>query len=164
MIYIKVKVKWSRCRPGVAQRVGRGIALLFHENGTRRGWVVSSTPRPHFTPGKDPVPILQDHMFYISSKNDWHPVTKTFTTLHYTCRHFISSHLNFTQIYFTSLHFTTLSFGLNVFKFPTATFHLTSTLHLTSFHCTATILSLHPVYKCFPNSLSKKFRFTSESP
>jgi len=22
--------------------------------------VVSSTPRPHFTPGKDPVPILQD--------------------------------------------------------------------------------------------------------
>jgi len=24
------------------------------------GWVVSSTPRPHFTPGKDPVPILQE--------------------------------------------------------------------------------------------------------
>ena len=23
------------------------------------GWVVSSTPRPHLTPGKDPVPILQ---------------------------------------------------------------------------------------------------------
>ena len=50
----------SRYRPGVAQRVGRGIALLFHERGTRRGWVVSSTPRPHFTPGKDPVPILQE--------------------------------------------------------------------------------------------------------
>ena len=47
-------------RPGVAQRVGRGIALLFHDRGTRRGWVVSSTPRPHFTPGKDPVPILQE--------------------------------------------------------------------------------------------------------
>ena len=55
----KVKVKWSRYRPGVAQRVGRGIALLFHDRGTRRGWVVSSTPRPHFNPGKDPVPILQ---------------------------------------------------------------------------------------------------------
>jgi len=55
----KVKVKWSRYRPGVAQRVGRGITLLFHDRGTRRGWVVSSTPRPHFTPGKDPVPILQ---------------------------------------------------------------------------------------------------------
>jgi len=24
------------------------------------GWVVSSTPRPHFAPGKDPVPILQE--------------------------------------------------------------------------------------------------------
>ena len=24
------------------------------------GWVVSSTPRPHFTLGKDPVPILQE--------------------------------------------------------------------------------------------------------
>ena len=56
----KVKVKWSRCRPGVAQSVGRGIALLFHDRGTRRGWVISSTPRPHFTPGKDPVPILQE--------------------------------------------------------------------------------------------------------
>jgi len=40
--------------------VGRGIALLFHDRGTRRGWVVSSTPRPHFTSGKDPVPILQE--------------------------------------------------------------------------------------------------------
>ena len=54
------KVKWSRYRPGVAQRVRRGIALLFHDRSTRRGWVVSSTPRPQFTPGKDPVPILQE--------------------------------------------------------------------------------------------------------
>jgi len=44
----------------VAQRVGRGIALLFHDRGTRRGSVVSSTPQPHFTPGRDPVPILQE--------------------------------------------------------------------------------------------------------
>jgi len=56
---INVKVKWSCYRPGVVQRVGGGIALLFHDRGTRRGWVVSSTPRPHFTPGKDPVPTLQ---------------------------------------------------------------------------------------------------------
>ena len=55
-----VKVKWSRYRPGVAQRVGRGIALLFHDRGTRRRWVVSSTPWPHFTPEKDPIPILQE--------------------------------------------------------------------------------------------------------
>jgi len=44
----------------VAQRVGRGIALLFHDRGTRREWVVSSTARPHFTPGNDPVPIVQE--------------------------------------------------------------------------------------------------------
>jgi len=44
----------------VAQRVGRGIALLFHDRGTRRGWVVSSTPRPHFTPGKGQVLIIQE--------------------------------------------------------------------------------------------------------
>ena len=50
----------SSYRSGVAQRVGKGIALLFHDRGTRRGWVVSSTPRPHFTPGKDPVPIVQE--------------------------------------------------------------------------------------------------------
>ena len=24
------------------------------------GWVVNVTPRPHFTPGKDPVPIVQE--------------------------------------------------------------------------------------------------------
>ena len=46
--------------PGVAQNVGRGIALLFHDRGTRRKWVVSSTHRPHFTLGKDPVPISQE--------------------------------------------------------------------------------------------------------
>jgi len=44
----------------VAQRVDRGIALLFHDHGTRRVWVVSSTLRPHFTPGKDLVRILQE--------------------------------------------------------------------------------------------------------
>jgi len=31
------KVKFSHYRPGVAQRVGRGIALLFHDCGTRIG-------------------------------------------------------------------------------------------------------------------------------
>jgi hypothetical protein len=50
----------SRYRLGVAQSVGRGIALLFHDLGTRRCWTVSRTPRPQFTPGKDPVPIVQE--------------------------------------------------------------------------------------------------------
>ena len=54
------KVKWSRYRPGVAQRVGRSSALLLHDRGTRRRWVVSSTPQLHFTPEKEPVPILQE--------------------------------------------------------------------------------------------------------
>ena len=57
---IKYKVKWSLYRPGMAQRLGSVIALLFHDCSTRSGWVVSSTPRPHFTPGKDPVTILQE--------------------------------------------------------------------------------------------------------
>jgi len=35
--YFYKKVKGTRYRPGVAQRVGRGIALLFHDRGTRRG-------------------------------------------------------------------------------------------------------------------------------
>ena len=55
-----VKVKFSHYRPDVAQSVGGGIALLFHDRGTRNGWVVSSTAQPHFTPGKDTVPILQE--------------------------------------------------------------------------------------------------------
>jgi len=58
-IHVK-KVKWSRYKPGVAQRLGRVISLLFQGCDTRRGLVVSSTPRPHFTPGKEPVTILQE--------------------------------------------------------------------------------------------------------
>jgi hypothetical protein len=44
----------------MASRVSRGIALPFLGRGIRRGWVVNSTPQPHFTPGKDPVPIVQE--------------------------------------------------------------------------------------------------------
>ena len=49
------------CTSRTAHRGSRGIALLFHvTNGTRRGWGVSVTPRPLFTPRKDPVPIVQE--------------------------------------------------------------------------------------------------------
>ena len=60
-VYIYVyMVQYSHYRPGVAQRVGRGIALLFIECFTRRGWVVSSTPRPHFIPpGKTRYPFYR---------------------------------------------------------------------------------------------------------
>ena len=47
-------------RPGCGPKGGRGIAMLFQDLGARRGWGVSITPRPHFTPGKDPVPIVQE--------------------------------------------------------------------------------------------------------
>ena len=36
-LYVYIRVKCSLYRPGVAQRVGRGIAVLFHDRGTRRG-------------------------------------------------------------------------------------------------------------------------------
>ena len=64
--YLHFPSKKGKCKvipvtgPVVAQRVGRGIALLLHDRGTRSGRVVSSTPCPHFTPRKDPVPIVQE--------------------------------------------------------------------------------------------------------
>ena len=48
------------CTGRTAHRGSRGIALLFHYHGTRRGWGISVTPRPLFTPGKDPVPNVQE--------------------------------------------------------------------------------------------------------
>jgi len=51
-VKVKVKVKWSRYRPGVAQRVGGGIALLFHARGARRGeWSAARLGRT-LPPGK----------------------------------------------------------------------------------------------------------------
>jgi len=55
-----LQVKCSRHRPGVAHRVGRGTTLLFHDRDTRRGWMVNSTLRPHFTPRKTPGTHLQE--------------------------------------------------------------------------------------------------------
>ena len=52
--------KLRLCTGRTAHRGSRGIALLFYDHGTRRGWGVSVTPRPLFTPGKDPVPIVQE--------------------------------------------------------------------------------------------------------
>ena len=48
------------CTGRTANRASRGIALPFFDYGTRRGWGVSFTPRPLFTPGKDPVTIVQE--------------------------------------------------------------------------------------------------------
>ena len=48
------------CTSRTAHRGSRGIALPFHNHGTRMGRGVSVTPRPLFTPGKNPVPIVQE--------------------------------------------------------------------------------------------------------
>jgi hypothetical protein len=37
LIELFVKLKCSRYRPGVTQRMGGVIALLFHDRGIRRG-------------------------------------------------------------------------------------------------------------------------------
>ena len=52
-------VKVIPFQAGVAHRVCRGIALLFHDRGIRMGWVVSNTPRPHFNPGKTRYPFYR---------------------------------------------------------------------------------------------------------
>ena len=54
------KGKVHPCTGHTAHSGSRGIALLFHDHGTERGWDVSVTPRPLFTPRKDPVPIVQE--------------------------------------------------------------------------------------------------------
>ena len=48
------------CTGHTAHRGSRGIALPFHDHGTRRGWGISVTPRPFFTLGNDAVPIAQE--------------------------------------------------------------------------------------------------------
>jgi len=54
-----VKALWL-CTGRTANRGSRGIALLFLDYGNRRGRGVSVTPRLLFTPGKDPVPFVQE--------------------------------------------------------------------------------------------------------
>jgi hypothetical protein len=62
----KVKVKCTLvkalrlCTGRTAHRKSRGLALLCHDHDTRRGRGVSVKPRPLFTPGKDPVPIVKE--------------------------------------------------------------------------------------------------------
>jgi len=48
------------CTGRTAHTESTGIALFFHDHGTIRGWGVSVTPRPLFTPRKNPVPIVQE--------------------------------------------------------------------------------------------------------
>ena len=66
---IRIKVKRGKCTlvqalrlctGRTAHRGSRGIALPFLNHGTRNEWGISFMPQPLFTPGKDPVPTVQD--------------------------------------------------------------------------------------------------------
>ena len=48
------------CTGRTTHRGSTGIALPFHDHGTRRGWGVRVKPRTLFNPGKYPVPIVQE--------------------------------------------------------------------------------------------------------
>jgi len=50
--WVHEKAKCSRYRPDVVQRVGRGIALLFHDRGTSWGEWSAARPGRTLPPGK----------------------------------------------------------------------------------------------------------------
>ena len=62
--YTKVKCTLVQalrlCTGRTAHRGSGGVALLFHDHGTRRWWGVSVTPWPLFTPGKNKVLIVPE--------------------------------------------------------------------------------------------------------
>ena len=64
---VKVKVKVTLvqalrlCTGRTAHRGSRGITLNLSWPRHYKGWGVSITPRPLFTPGIDPVPIVQEN-------------------------------------------------------------------------------------------------------
>jgi len=64
MVKLKVKCTFVQalrsCTDCMDHRGSRGIALLFLDHSTRRGWGVSVTPWPLFTTGKDQVPNVQE--------------------------------------------------------------------------------------------------------
>ena len=54
-----IKIKFSYYRPSVAQGVGRGIALLFNNRGTRRGKWLAARPGRTLPPGKTRYPFYR---------------------------------------------------------------------------------------------------------
>jgi hypothetical protein len=83
--FVKGKVKCTLvqelrlCTGCTAQRGGWGIALPFLDHGTRRGWGVSVTPRPLFTPGKESVPIVQEAVCVLVGRLDKWLVVRWFS-------------------------------------------------------------------------------------
>ena len=99
----------------------------------------------------------------LSSNNDRHTVTKTFTSLHYTslnytplhytCRHLTSSHLNFTQLHFTARHYTCRHFTFSHLNFTQLYF---TPLHYTCRHFTSSHLNFTQPHSTI-NVHSKKY-------
>ena len=54
-----LKSQWSRYRPGVAQKVGRGITLLFLYRGTRRGEWSATRPGRNLPPAQTQYPLYR---------------------------------------------------------------------------------------------------------
>jgi hypothetical protein len=48
------------CTGRTSHSGSRGIALLFHDHGTKRGVRGQRHTLPLFTPGRDPLPIVQE--------------------------------------------------------------------------------------------------------
>jgi len=76
------------------------------------------------------------HVICISSNNDRHPVTKTFTTLHPTTLHSISLHLSTLHFFLLKLHPTTLHYPL-IWLNPISISYRYTSPHITSLHLTS---------------------------
>ena len=66
--------------------------------------MVSSTPRPHFTPGKDPVPILQEAENLVPTRirsQTVQPVAQSLYRPSYTAHGPQPTYTYFTNMYFT---------------------------------------------------------------
>jgi hypothetical protein len=106
-------------------------------------------------------------MFHLTSLHfpSHHYTSPNITTFHLTSLHFTSLH--YTSPHITTLHLTSLHFTSHHYTSPHITTlqhispHFTS-LHLHTIFTTLLFLSFHPVYNCFPNSVSKNLRFTKE--
>jgi hypothetical protein len=81
------------CTGRTAHRGSRGIDLPFLDHGTRRGWGVSVTPRPLFTPGKTRYPLSRrlggpqgrsGQVQKISAPPEFDPRTVQHVASHYT--------------------------------------------------------------------------------
>ena len=55
----QVRVKFNPYTGRKGPRWIRGIGLVFHDHDTKRGWVVSVTPRPPLPPGKARYPLYR---------------------------------------------------------------------------------------------------------